>query len=235
MTSLADQTSDVNSEQGNDQLTFKVGERSYDAESAAVKISNGDTHITTLETEAQESRDKIASLEAKLSQSTQLDDALNRLKNPQQEPQESLSEPVTAGVSEERIGEIANKQIETLLAERKVQADQASSDALALQTFNETKEVLEKQYGDKVAEAIKAEAIKLNCTVEDIDSMAKNPIQAKLLLASMKVGVPANDATPSGSFNTASFSQQKQEGDPNWYKGSSNTIMQELQRRRQLS
>lgn len=235
MTSLADQTSDVINDTNTDQLTFKVGEREYDAGSAATKIANGDSHITTLESEAQVSRDEIASLKAKLEQSTSLDDALNKIKNQSQEPQESLAEPQTSGVSEERIGEIANQRIEELLAARAVQADQASAEALKLKTFNETKAELEKAYGDKVGEAIVAKAAELGCTVDDIDSMAKDPAQSRLLLASMKVPTSVNDATPSGSFNTTSFSQNPSEGKKGWYKGSSTDIMNELQRLRQLS
>ena len=86
-----------------DGLTFKVGEREFNAESAATKIQNADSHIGNLEAENAEFRNRVASLEAKLEQSTKLDDALASFKASKEEAENVQPVQNTTGLSEEQI------------------------------------------------------------------------------------------------------------------------------------
>lgn len=52
---------DQSEQNATDQLTFKVGDREYNAESASTKITNGDAHIAKIEAENAELRAKLES------------------------------------------------------------------------------------------------------------------------------------------------------------------------------
>jgi len=218
-----------NTQQSTDQLTFSVGERSFNAESAATKIEAADNHIKTIEQENQEYKDRLAALEAQVAQSTKIDDALAKLQ--QQQSQESQATDVTPSVSEEQIGAIATKQMEEYLAQQRAAEQQKAAETLAETTFRETSKVLEQQYGDKVNEAVQAKAAELGCTMADMDRLAKDPIQSKLLLESMKASTPVNQATPSGSFNTAGIPHAAPERHMDYSKRiTSSTILDALDR-----
>jgi len=191
-----------------DQLTFKVGEREFNADSAATKIGAADEHIGRIEQENATHMARIAELEAQVSQSTKLDDALSQLRTQQANTQESQATPDTNGVSEEQIGAIATKQMEQLLADRQVASQQQAAADLSERTFRETGEQLSAVFGDKVDEAMATKAKELGISTEAIFGMAKNPTTAKMLLESMKVDVPASQATPSGSYNTTASHHQ---------------------------
>ena len=194
---------DQKPEQTTDQLTFSVGDRQYDAEGAINKIENADNHITKIESENQGYKDRLAALEAQVAQSTKIDDALAKLN--QQQTQESQPTEVTASVSEEQIGAIATQQMEQYLATKQANDAQVAAQALSQDTFTQTGEQLTAIYGDKTDEAMAAKAAELGISTQAIFDMAKNPATAKMLLESMKASIPANQATPSGSFNTSSI------------------------------
>ena len=194
---------DQKPEQTTDQLTFSVGERSFNAESAATKIENADNHIQTIEAENQGYKDRLASLEAQVAQSTKIDDALAKLQQPSQESQAT---EVTPSVSEEQIGAIATKQMEEYLAAKQVTDNNNAAKALSESTFRETGERLTAIYGDNTDKAMEAKAKELGISAAAIFDMARNPTTASLLLESMKVIPSTNQASPSGSFNTSSLS-----------------------------
>lgn len=211
-----------------DQLTFKVGERSFDAESAATKIEAADSHIRTIEQENQEYKDRLAALEAQVAQSTKIDEALAKLQ--QQPTQESQAQGVTPSVSEEQIGAIAAKQMEEYLANQKLEEDRKAAETLAEQTFRETGEALASMYGDKVDDAVKAKAESLGINPNDLYEMARSPKTAKVLLETLKVNSPVNQATPSGSFNTSGIPHKAPEKFVDKSKGyTSSTILAALE------
>ena len=183
-------------ETNTDQLSFKVGEREYNVESATTKIEHSNQHINTIESENQGYKDRIAALEAQVAQSTKIDDALAKLQ--QQQTQESQPTEVTPSVSEEQIGAIATKKMEEYLAQQRVSE-------LSERTFKETGEKLTAIYGDNTDKAMTDKAAELGITPQAIFDMAKNPATASLLLESMKAPSSVNQAAPSGSFNTASI------------------------------
>lgn len=218
-----------NTQQSTDQLTFSVGERSFNAASAATKIEAADSHIKTIEQENQEYKDRLAALEAQVAQSTKIDDALAKLQ--QQQSQESQATEVTPSVSEEQIGAIATKQMEEYLAKQRAAEQQRAAETLAETTFRETGEQLTAIYGDKTDEAMASKAKELGISSQAIFEMAKNPATAKMLLESMKASTPVNQATPSGSFNTAGIPHAAPEKHMDYSKRiTSSTILDALNR-----
>lgn len=196
-------TQDQGQPSGSDQLTFKVGEREFDVNSATTKIQAADEHISRIEQENAEAKAELAKLQAQLEQSTKLDDALAQLRQ-QQASTQNVQEPVeTPTVSEEQIGAIATKQMEQYLAEQRVAQEQQAAQTLAESTYRETGEQLTAVYGDKVDEVMAEKAKELGISTEAIYNMAKQPATAKMLLETMKANVPQTQATPSGSINFA--------------------------------
>lgn len=213
------------SEQPADQLTFTVGDRTFDANSAATKISAADEHIAKIEAENARVREQLAALETKVEQSVKVEDALNQLHS----KEETKTTPDTKGVSEDEIGAIATKQIEEYLAAKQVQEAQAAAQALAEQTFKETSEALVAQFGEKTDEVMKSKASELGVSFEQLVEMAKQPATAKLLLQNI-APQSKRQATPSGSFNTASLNGQAAPAQSiDWSKGGSNHIFEALQ------
>ena len=196
-------------EQTTDQLSFSVGDRTFNAESAATKIQAADTHISTIEQENQSYKDRVAALEAQVAQSTKIDEALAKLNQPQS--QESQATEVTPSVSEEQIGASVAKLMEEERAKQRAEEAQRNAQTLSQTTFEETGAALTAIYGDKTDEAMATKAKELGISNEAIFDMAKNPTTAKLLLESMKVNSSVTQATPSGSFNTSSLSHNAPE------------------------
>jgi len=218
---------DQGAEQTTDQLTFKVGEREFNAESAATKIQAADTHINTIESENQSYKDRIAALEAQVAQNAKIEDALSQLQK--QDTQDSQAAPETFGVSEEQIGAIASRQIEEALAARKVKEANEAAKYLAENTFKETGEALTKMYGEDVDVAVKAKATELGISESEIYNMAKSPAQAKMLLEFMKVPQSENQSAPSSGFNTHGHHNQAPEKFVDYSKGvTSSTVMDAL-------
>ena len=181
-----------------DQLTFNVGERSFNAESATTKIQAADEHIARLEAEN-------ASYKAKVDQSTSIDEALAQLRESKNaEPQNSQPTEHTSAVSEEQIGEIANRSIEQYLATERLKTSTQAAEDLASATYRETGELLTAIYGDKTDEAMANKANELGVTTKALFDMAKTPATAKMLLESMKVNAAPSQSSPSGGFNTGS-------------------------------
>jgi len=204
--SFTDVPADQATPNATDQLTFNVGERSFNAESATTKIENADAHIAKLEAENAEYKSRIE-------QSTSIDDALAQLraKEVNAEPQNSQPTEPTSSVSAEQIGEIANKQIADYLATKQLEDNASAAQALAENTYRETGEKLTAIYGDKTDEAIATKAAELGVPASDLFGMAKNPTTAKLLLQTMKVDSAPSQSSPNGGFNSAPFSGQTSE------------------------
>ena len=133
-------------------LSFNVGDRTFDAESATTKIQAADEHIARLEAEN-------ASYKAKVEQSTSIDEALAQLREQNVAPtQNSQTTEHTSPVSEEQIGEIAKKQMAEYLAAQRIESNATAAQALAENTYKETGEPLTAIYGDKTDEAMAIKA-----------------------------------------------------------------------------
>lgn len=220
----------ASTEQPTDQLTFTVGERQYDAEAAATKISNADAHIAKLEQEAVEHRDNLAAAKLELASTTSVQEALTQLQNPVT-PQENLASDTTSPLTKEQIGELAKEQLTVMMSEQATATAKATAEASELSTFNDTKAKIVAQYGDKTEQIMNDKATAMGVPIDRLITMASDPITAGLLLESMKVSKVAPQASPSGSVNTSSFTSSAPEDNTGWYKGSSKAIMQELTKR----
>ena len=190
---LADQAKE---EVVTDQLTFNVGERSFNAESATTKIENADAHIAKLEAENAEYKSRI-------DQSTSIDDALAQLREKPATPQNSQAPEHTSTVSEEQIRDIANKQMADYLAAKQIEDNATAAQSLAETTYKKTGEQLTAIYGDKTDEAMATKAAELGITTQALFDMAKTPATAQLLLQTMQVTSAPSQASPSGGYNSA--------------------------------
>jgi hypothetical protein len=179
-----------------DQLTFIVGERTFDAAQAVTKIENADAHIATLEAEN-------AALKAKDAQSTSIDEALSQLREQNATPQNVQPTIDTPTVSEEQIGAIASKQIADYLAAQQVTNNAQAAEDLATRTYQETGEALKVIYGDKTDEAMAQKAEALGMSKNDLYNMAKSPSTAAMLKQIMTPTSAPNQASPSNGFTTA--------------------------------
>jgi len=216
----------VNTEQTADQLTFKVGEREYSQEDAVKKIANADEHISKIQAENQELRDKQAALEAQVAQSTKIEEALAKLST-QQQSQESLTIPQTDGMSEEQIGAIAENTLKSYLEAENTKKAEAEAISVAEKTFKETLASLQVQFGDKVDDQMKAYSQESGIPYDTLVKTAQDPSGSKLLLSALKVTTPRTEHAPSSSFNiNAGVQQEKNPID--WKKFTSKDIHAKL-------
>ena len=179
-----------------DQLTFNVGDRTFDAAQAVTKIENADAHIAKLEAEN-------AAYKSRIDQSTSIDEALAQLRETNATPQNVQPTIDTPTVSEEQIGAIANKQIADYLAAQQVTQNAQAAEDLATRTYQETGEALKVIYGDKTDEAMAQKAEALGMSKNDLYNMAKSPATAAMLKQLMTPTSAPNQASPSNGFTTA--------------------------------
>ena len=196
----------VQQEQPTDQLTFKVGEREFNAEAAAKKITAADEHIARIERENQEYREKMAALEAQVQQSTKLEDALQKLQSADQP--ESRSQDNTTSFDPEKLSQTAKEAALQALQEQEQARALQEQKAIAERTFNETKAALAAIYGENLDEAVQQHA---GVSLQTAIKMAQDPEQSKALLKLMKVESKPS-ATPSSDINTLALSKRV---DPN--------------------
>ena len=178
-----------------DQLTFNVGERTFDAAQAVTKIENADAHIAKLEAEN-------AAYKSRIDQSTSIDEALAQLREPPATPQNVQPIVDTPTVSEEQIGAIANKSIEEYLAAQQVTQNAQAAVNLETATYNKTGDALKAIYGDKTDEAMAQKAEALGLSKNDLYNMAKSPATAAMLLQTMQPSSIPSQASPSNGFTT---------------------------------
>lgn len=223
---------DVNQNENQDQgFTFKVGGREYDADAAKVKIENADNFIETLKQEKADQAALLQELQAKLDKATKVEEALAKLQS-NQDQDNTQSEPKTPVYSEEKLEEVASKKLQELLEKQQSESTRKQREAIAIDTFNETKAKLAEVYGDKLQDTMAAKAEELGCSVEDLVQMAKDPVQSKFLLNSMKATAPVSENTPSNSFNTPAFNREAPDKMVESWKGAtSTTIMDALEKK----
>lgn len=178
-----------------DQLTFNVGERTFDAAQAVTKIENADAHIAKLEAENAEYKSRIE-------QSTSIDEALAQLRETPATPPVAPAVVDTPAISSEQIGAIANKQIEEYLAAQQVTQNAQAAVNLEATTYAATGEALKAIYGDKTDEAMAQKAEALGLSKNDLYNMAKSPATAAMLIQTMQPSSIPSQASPSNGFTT---------------------------------
>jgi len=173
-------------------LSFTVGDRTFNAESASTKISAADEHIARLEAEN-------ASYKLKVEQSTSIEDALAKLNA--REPAPVITPEQTSSISEDQVSSIATKQIEEYLAAQQFQQAQDAAATLKKVTYEETGAAIQKQYGEKTNEAMANKAAELGMTTDALFAMAETPATAAMLKTIMKIDTQQAQASPTGGFN----------------------------------
>lgn len=195
----------VEQEQSQDQpMTFKVGDREYDPDSAAKKISSADEHIARIEAENAELRKKA---EAALSEdviNARIEEALQKLN--QASSPESRSDEATTSFDPEKLSQTAREAALSAIEEREKQRQEQEMKTVAEKTFRETFNSLANVYGkDGIQDAIKEAGI----SIEKADQMARDPELSSVLLRALKVDKGKPSLSPSGSINSASLNNRK--------------------------
>lgn len=181
-------------EQAQDQrVTFNVGDRQYDVDSATKKITAADEHIQRLEAERAQEKQKIAELEAQLAASTKLEDALQKLKA---DNQESQSNEVTPSFDPETLSKAAQEAALAALQRQRDEEEKLQKKNLEDQTFKETQAKLAAVYGKDIDLAIQEKA---GISVEKAMQMARDPETSKILLQIMSVDNARPSLEPLGS------------------------------------
>lgn len=180
---------------------FSVGEREYDVESAVKKIQSADNHISTLESESKAKDQLIADLQAKLDQSTKLEDALAKMKEGKQQPESNdmtdTTDKTPAVDKDALIAELLQKAQETATNSVK----EYHQTELSKTNQKASIDAAKARFGDEYETKLRELGSSLGLNDEAIDSMAKsNPA---LFKQTFGLNAKANPGVyPSGSQNT---------------------------------
>lgn len=172
--------------------SFTVGDRTYDEDSAAKKITNADSHISTLEAELAQERQRIAELEERAAKADELEKALKGNK----EEETTKSEPLDV-----------DRLIEEKLAVKEQQR-------VAESTFQSTSQALVDQFGAANVDSVVAEKMAaVGKTLDDAMRMAADPSDAKVLMALLGSGTTKPQPTFGGIASAASGYTQTSKSD----------------------
>ncbi len=178
---------------------FTLGERQYDEESAKKKILNADSFIEQLKQEAADKDAKLAELQAKLDQSTKLEDALQKMKessmyNDQQTPTEAQPQMDVEALKEQLL-----KQAQEAATNSVSQYEQQR---IAQANLTDSEQAAKRFYGTNYMDAILEEGAKLQLDEQAVLNMAKsNPALFKRTFG--LTGNPKPQLNADGSVNTA--------------------------------
>lgn len=190
-------------------LSFKVGEREYDAESAVKKIEHADNYIAELKAKEAEYQKRLAEMEAQLAQSTKLEDALSKLQQQQVTPSEhtTQSEVGTNVESQEDV-------VKRILQQREAEQAKKQEEEARKATFQEVQQALTNAYGaDNVDKVVREKAQEIGIDFETALEMAQDPKKSKALLKLFDIGATRQQAAPLGQINTSGL-KPKQEQKP---------------------
>lgn len=200
------QTESTNATESTTAMSFKVGEREYDVDSASKKIEHADNYIAELKAKEAEYQQKVAALEAQVAQSTKLEDALSKLQTQQSTPSENTTQPVVEQV------ESQEEVVKRILQQREAEAAEVAKARAAEETFKEVSKTLAGVYGaDHVDRVVKEKAEEIGIDFDMAINMAKDPKQSKVLLKLLDVDTTRQQAIPQGQVNTASIGSRKPE------------------------
>lgn len=192
-------------------LSFNVGDRSYDAESAAKKIQSADQHIETILAEKREMEAKLAEMQAQLEQSTKLDDALKNMRT-DYPTNESVSQPQPQLDLDSLKGQILSEVTKTQ-EEAKQKELREQQEATAKANFQQVAEQMAAMYGETNIDKVIEEKAQANgMTFKDACELAKT--HPKMFLNSFGNGRQAPQ-TPNISGNNSRAHNAHQTTDVN--------------------
>lgn len=192
---------DQSEQNATDQLTFKVGDREYNAESASTKIANGDAHIAKIEAENAELRAKLESAAS----AEEIDAKIQAALKLNAEKQEGQPTPAPQAIDVDKLSQDAVQRMDQLLAQREQERLVKDQKALQDETFKKTQDALVELYGnDGVDAAIREKA---GVPFEKAVEMARDPDLSKVLLERM--AVKSNKTIdPSGGFRISTSKEK---------------------------
>lgn len=169
---------------GQPAVTFKVGDREYDPNTAAKKIEHADQHISTLEQELKTLRDQLALTEAQKK-------AFESLANNQPQPAPQPTAP-SAGVDVDSLLAQAEERVFQSLT-RKQQEAQA---ALNLQASTEAAKAV---FGDSYQQALLEKGQALGMSKDDIMTFASSKPEAFKQLFGLSAQAPKGQVPPAST------------------------------------
>ena len=178
-----------------DKVTFKVGDREYDMESAATKITSADTFIETLKQEKRDMESRLEELQKQANGNSRLEEAIELLQKQHNSATETpRPETPTVDTNDmlEKLRKIA--QEEALGTYQKSQLQSTKQENLRKSTA-----LAKAKYGESFAEKLLERGTSLGLDQASIDAMASdNPeVFRALFVAVASSGAPS----PSGSLN----------------------------------
>lgn len=193
-------------DQPDQKVTFKVGDREYDAEAAAKKISSADDFIEKL---LQEKRDVEAQLEEARKQATgqtKLDEALELMRKQQAVSTEQPSQE-TPAVDQSALMEMVRK-----LAQEEAKSTYETESQRITRERNEqaSLQAAKERYGDSFGNILLERGQHLGMTKEEVQELAgtKPEMFKELFVPKVQGGKPY----PQGSVNSAAVAgAQKKE------------------------
>lgn len=216
-TETTEQTTTTDENQ--DTSLFTVGERKYDVESARKKIENADTHISKLEQENEEMRQKLEKAKT-------YEDLLESLTT------KSDTTGQTKPVAEDDVQKMVQEALEERERTRTAEANLLAAD-----------KALKEVYGDKAKEVMIAKGEELGLGPKTLKDIASNSPSAFLKLFDQGQAKPMSTNTPHSSVNSESvnanqsgpkqytyaYYQEMRKSDPTKY--NSVAIQQEILRK----
>lgn len=168
----------------NSTISFKIGDREYDQESAVTKITNQDAFIEEQKTELSEAQVVIAELKEQAAQSTKLDDVLERLNRIEKPNGSNEEEHTTRSTDEELLGKMEERQ--KLNAEQE-RTERATNEAerIRKETLVATQKILVEKFGNDNVDTEIEKVMDLDTAIQ----MAQDPKLSKILLKQLKIEV----------------------------------------------
>jgi len=177
-------------------VLFQIGDRVYHtAEEAANKIQNADKHIANIEAENAANLKTIQELTSKLGTDSKVNDLLDKLS-------QSKNEGQTAPAS---TPDLDAKQI---VAQVRSELKSEDKESERQSNMDESMSAAQKALGDSFKSIIKAKAVTLGMSIQDVDVMASNnpSVFATLFMSATGVAAPAVN---SSTVNTSDLNIQE--------------------------
>lgn len=152
---------------------FTIGEREYDVESARKKIENADSHISKIEKENEEMREKLAAAKT-------YEDLLESLKT------NSNPSDQTSQVGEDDVQKMVQEALEKTERQRRAEANLLAAD-----------KALKEKYGDKAKDVMLEKGAELGLGPETLKDIASKSPSAFLQLFGQQQQAPNPSANPS--------------------------------------
>jgi len=178
-TSFSDNLDADNNNQGNAELGNKLQQQ---VDVMQKRITDKDTHITTIESENQTLREKMLDIESKIESMGSVEDALARMNEAKNSNQDTALDE------------------DTLVSKVLGRMDAKTAEETATANFNDVSATLTKTYGkDQVDSIVRKAADENGLSFEDMFDLARKSPQALYRMVGIKQAVNTSTATPSQS------------------------------------